>query len=258
MSMILKEQIGKVLLCQINRPEKLNALNREVLEELVAILGEARINSDIHVVVLTGTQKAFSVGADIEVFVNTPPEEFASKASDFHLWDAIRLFPKPLVAAVHGYVYGGGLELALCCDLIFASEDARFASPEIRIGLIPGAGATQLLSRRLGKYRALELILTGREFSAEEAWRWGLVNAVYPSEELLSRSMEVAEQIAARAMSALRAAKAAVNYGLSMPLDAAYRYERELFLWCLGTQESREILTKFITARQQRKGQKGG
>jgi len=192
MTRILRERRDGVLLLRLNRPDKLNAIDAAMLGELCAALEEARVDDAVRVVVLTGNERAFSAGADIDGFAGVTVEELATSRSDLPQWDTIRRFPKPLIAAVSGYVFGGGLELALACDIIVAAQGARFAAPEIKIGLIPGAGGTQLLARRFGKYRAMELVLTGREFSAEEAERWGLVNLIVPAEEYLERALELA------------------------------------------------------------------
>jgi enoyl-CoA hydratase len=193
MTRILRERRDGVLLLRLNRPDKLNAIDAAMLGELCAALEEARVDDAVRVVVLTGNERAFSAGADIDGFAGVTVEELATSRSDLPQWDTIRRFPKPLIAAVSGYVFGGGLELALACDIIVAAQGARFAAPEIKIGLIPGAGGTQLLARRFGKYRAMELVLTGREFSAEEAERWGLVNLVVPAGEYLERALELAQ-----------------------------------------------------------------
>ena len=192
MTRILRERRDGVLLLRLNRPDKLNAIDAAMLGELCAALEDARVDDAVRVVVLTGNERAFSAGADIDGFAGVTVEELATSRSDLPQWDTIRRFPKPLIAAVSGYVFGGGLELALACDIIVAAQGARFAAPEIKIGLIPGAGGTQLLARRFGKYRAMELVLTGREFSAEEAERWGLVNLIVPAEEYLERALELA------------------------------------------------------------------
>lgn len=192
MTRILRERRDGVLLLRLNRPDKLNAIDAAMLGELCAALEDARVDDTVRVVVLTGNERAFSAGADIDGFAGVTVEELATSRSDLPQWDTIRRFPKPLIAAVSGYVFGGGLELALACDIIVAAQGARFAAPEIKIGLIPGAGGTQLLARRFGKYRAMELVLTGREFSAEEAERWGLVNLIVPAEEYLERALELA------------------------------------------------------------------
>lgn len=221
-----------------------------MLSELCSALEEARVDPGVRVVILTGTERAFSAGADIDIFAHVTVEELATTRSDLPQWETIRRFPKPLIAAVSGYVFGGGLELTLACDLVVASQTARFAAPEIRIGLIPGAGGTQLLARRLGKYRALELVLTGREFSAEEAERWGLVNIVVPPEQYFERALELARQIAQHSPAAVQAAKAAIVQGLEVPLDGALRFKRELFLRVFTTPEAQGAIQRFLERRR--------
>jgi len=250
MERIVKERQDGVLLLRLNRPEKLNAIDAQMMQELCTALEEARVDDAVRVVVLTGNERAFSAGADIDGFANVTVEELATSRSDLPQWDTIRRFPKPLIAAVSGIVFGGGLELTLACDIIVAAQTARFAAPEIRIGLIPGAGGTQLLARRFGKYRAMELVLTGREFSADEAERLGLVNVVTPPEEYLDRALELARQIAQHSPAAVRAAKAAIVHGLEMPLDAALRFERELFLRVFTTPEAQGAIQAFLERRR--------
>ncbi|MCS7296478.1 MAG: enoyl-CoA hydratase/isomerase family protein [Dehalococcoidia bacterium] len=250
MERILRESQDGVLLLRLNRPDKLNAIDEPMLRELCVALEEARVDDAVRVVVLTGNERAFSAGADIDGFATVTVEELATSRSDLPQWDTIRRFPKPLIAAVSGYVFGGGLELTLACDLVVASETARFAAPEIKIGLIPGAGGTQLSARRFGKYRAMELVLTGREFSAAEAERWGLVNLVTPPEEYLSQALALARQIAQYSPAAVRAAKAAIVQGLEMPLDAALRFERELFLRVFTTPEAQGAIQRFLERRR--------
>ncbi len=250
MERIVKELKDGVLLLRLNRPEKLNAIDAPMLEELCAALEEARVDEAVRVVVLTGNERAFSAGADIDGFANVTVEELATSCSDLPQWDVIRRFPKPLIAAVAGIVFGGGLELTLACDIVVAAQTARFAAPEIKIGLIPGAGGTQLLARRFGKYRAMELVLTGREFSAEEAERLGLVNLVTAPEEYLERALELARQIAQHSPAAVRAAKAAIVHGLEMPLDAALLFERELFLRVFSTPEAQGAIQSFLERRR--------
>ncbi|MCX2728122.1 enoyl-CoA hydratase/isomerase family protein [Thermomicrobium sp. 4228-Ro] len=256
MERIVEERRDGVLLLRLNRPEKLNAIDEQMLRELCAALEEARLDDAVRVVVLTGNERAFSAGADIDGFANVTVEELATSRSDLPQWDIIRRFPKPLIAAVAGIVFGGGLELTLACDIVVAAQTARFAAPEIRIGLIPGAGGTQLLTRRFGKYRAMELVLTGREFSADEAERLGLVNVVTPPEEYLDRALELARQIAQHSPAAVRAAKAAIVHGLEMPLDAALRFERELFLRVFTTPEAQGAIQAFLERRRAK--QQGG
>ena len=246
------EREGQVLLLRLNRPEKLNAISPLMMREIASILHDARVDESVRAVVLTGNERAFSVGADIDVFAHATARDLSGPQSDAHLWLTIWRFEKPLIAAVSGYAFGGGFELALACDLIVASETARFASPEIRLGLIPGAGGTQHLTRRLGKYLAMELVLTGREVSAQEALELGLVNRVVPTDRYLAEALELARQIANYSPEAVRAAKAAVALGREMPWDAAVAFERELFLRAFESEEARRAIREFLERRQRR------
>lgn len=249
---VVTEREGQVLVLRLNRPEKLNAISPQMMREIASALHEARVDESVRVVVLTGNERAFSVGADIDVFAGATARDLSGPQSDAHLWATIWRFEKPLVAAVSGYAFGGGFELALACDLIVASETARFASPEIRLGLIPGAGGTQHLTRRLGKYLAMELVLTGREVSAQEAQQLGLVNRVVPVDRYLTEALELAGQVASYSPEAARAAKAAVALGLEMPWDAAVAFERELFLRVFESEEARQAMREFLERRQRR------
>lgn len=243
-----------VRVVRLNRPDKLNAINPKMLEEIVASLEAARMDQWVGAVVVTGNDRAFSVGADVDAFANTTPDDLTTIRSDFHLWESIRRFPKPLIAAVSGYVYGGGFELALACDMIVASETARFASPEIRLGLIPGAGGTQHLVRRLGKYLAMEVVLAGRELTAQEALQYGLVNHVTPSGEQLKKAVAIARRIASFSPAAVRVAKMALLRGADMPWDGAVAFERELFHEVFATPAAQEAIRSFLEERRRRKG----
>uniref|UniRef100_A0A831THB3 Enoyl-CoA hydratase/isomerase family protein n=1 Tax=Thermorudis peleae TaxID=1382356 RepID=A0A831THB3_9BACT len=249
---VITERVGQVLVLRLNRPEKLNAISPQMMREIASALHEARVDESVRVVALTGNERAFSVGADIDVFAGATARDLSGPQSDAHLWATIWRFEKPLVAAVSGYAFGGGFELALACDLIVASETARFASPEIRLGLIPGAGGTQHLARRLGKYLAMELVLTGRELSAREAQQLGLVNRVVPLDQYLTEALELAGQIASHSPEAARAAKAAIALGPEMPWDAAVAFERELFLRVFESEEARRAVREFLERRQRR------
>lgn len=253
MDTILLERRDPILLIQLNRPQKLNAINREMLQEIQAALEDVRADERIRIIVLTGNERAFSVGADIELFASATPATLPTVHSDLHYWETLHHFPKPLIAAVSGYVYGGGLELALACDLIVASDTARFASPEIRLGLIPGAGGTQHLARRLGKYRAMELVLTGREFTAQEALAMGLVTRVVPAGQYLDEALRLAQEIAQHSPAAIRAAKLAIISGPEMSWEAAMRFERELFHLTFSTPEAHEAVRAFLESRRQRR-----
>lgn len=252
METILTERTGHVLVIRLNRPEKLNAINPQMMREIAGALEDARADDEVRVVVLAGSERAFSVGADVDVFASVTTRDLTGASSDRPQWATIWGFDKPMIAAVSGYVFGGGFELALACDLIVASETARFASPEVRLGLIPGAGGTQHLARRLSKPLAMEMVLTGREVSAEEALRLGLVNRVVPADRYFDEAMALANEIASYSPAATKAAKAAIRHGREMPWDAGVAFEREHFLRVFETQEAQGAIRAFLERRQRR------
>ncbi len=216
-----------IAVVQLNRPEVLNALNEEVLDELVRALTALDDDDAIRCVVLTGSEKAFAAGADIkENFVTATPVTMLKQDLTTR-WEAIRRIRTPIVAAVSGYALGGGCELAMTCDIIVASESAQFGQPEINLGIIPGAGGTQRLTRTVGKYRANELILTGRRIKADEAKAIGLAAQVYPAASWLDDAKALARTIAEKAPVAARLATEAVDLAWNSTLDAGLEFERK-------------------------------
>jgi enoyl-CoA hydratase len=236
-------------LIRLNRPQALNALSARMLDELTSALDTFEADPDCRVVVLTGNDRAFAAGADIREFVgqNAISMIGGHRAA---AWERIRRFPKPLVAAVSGYCLGGGWELAMLCDVVVASETARFGQPEINLGIIPGAGGTQRLPRLVGKHRALELILTGRQLTAHEAYAWGAVNRVVPPEAYLQEALSVAREIAQKAPVAARLAKEAVLRSMDTPLDVGLDYERKLSSLAFGTEDREEGVRAFLEKRK--------
>ncbi len=207
---ILVEIFGKVGLVKLNRPESYNALNQKLLSELMASLKELDERDDIGAMVVTGNEKSFAAGADISAMVEATPEDI--KNSTFiPTFSLIRDIKKPVIAAVSGFCLGGGLELAMSCDMIIASTKSKFGQPEINLGIIPGAGGTQRLTRAVGKVLAMEMILNNRTLRAEEALAFGLINAVYEVEDYLEKSITLAQEVADRAPLAIKAAKQAIN-----------------------------------------------
>jgi len=236
-------------LIRLNRPDKLNALRTQLLDELVRALDDFEADPEIRVVVITGNDRAFAAGADIQEFQGMT----ALKMLGGHrplAWERIRRFPKPLVAAVSGYCLGGGCELALLCDLIVASETARFGQPEVNIGIIPGAGGTQRLPRVVGKHRAMEMILTGRHITAQEAHAWGLVNRVAPVERYLEEALALAREIASKAPVAVRLAKEAVLRSMDTTVEVGLEYERRLSALVFGTEDREEGVRAFLEKRK--------
>lgn len=243
---ILLEPHGAVMVVRLNRPQVLNALNASMVAEIAAALEGIALDAALRCVVLTGSgARAFAAGADIAEMQGAAPDAGAAQS-----WTRIADFSKPLIAAVNGLALGGGMELALICDIILASETARFGQPEINLGIIPGAGGTQRLTRVVGKSLAMEMILNARMLSADEALRVGLVSSIYPSETLLFNALKTAQQIAARAPLAIIAAKKSVNAAFDLSLTAGLTVEREQFTALFATEDQREGMTAFLVKRR--------
>ena len=235
---------------QLNRPEVLNALNEEVLDELVKALTALDEDDAIRCIVLTGSEKAFAAGADIkENFVTATPVSMLEQDLTTR-WEAIRRIKTPIVAAVSGYALGGGCELAMTCDIIVASESAQFGQPEINLGIIPGAGGTQRLTRTVGKYRANELILTGRRIKADEAKAIGLAAQVYPAGTWLEDAKALARTIAEKPPVAARLATEAVDLAWNSTLDAGLEFERKAFYLLFATEDKKEGVDAFLNKRK--------
>ena len=238
-----------VALVTIDRPEALNALSFALMSQLVAALRELDANPDCRCVVLTGAgSRAFAAGADVRELAGQTAESLRA-GDDFQRWDELREIGLPIIAAVRGYALGGGCELAMACDLIVAAEDARFGQPEITLGVIPGAGGTQRLTRAVGKARAMEMILTGRPISAREALAAGLVSQVVPTEETLEQALELAGRIAAMPPIAVRAAKALVNRAAETTLTEGLADERRAFFDLFETADQTEGMSAFLDKR---------
>jgi enoyl-CoA hydratase len=245
---ILTEQRGRVGLIRLNRPQALNALNSPLNDELGHALAAFDADAGIGCILLTGSDKAFAAGADIKEMTNKSAVEVFTE--DFAgTWDAVARARKPVVAAVAGFALGGGCELAMQCDLIIAADTAKFGQPEMKLGIIPGIGATQRLPRALGKAKAMDLILTGRMMDAAEAERAGLVSRVVPAASLLEEALRVAETIAAMSLPAVLAAKEAVNRAFESPLAEGIRFERRLFAVLFATADQKEGMAAFVEKR---------
>ena len=235
----------------LNRPQQLNALSGALMAELVDVLRTLDDDESVRCVVIGGNERAFAAGADVaELAAATPIELYGDHRID--QWDAIRAVRTPLVAAVSGYCLGGGCELAMACDLIVASETARFGQPEINLGVMPGAGGTQRLTRAVGKAVAMDVILTGRMLSAEEAHRSGLVARVVAGEAWLEEAKRVAREIAAKSTVAVRLAKEAVDKAFEMPLSAGLEFERRGFYLARASDDASEGLAAFVEKRKPR------
>jgi enoyl-CoA hydratase len=241
----------KVGILSINRPKALNALNTEVLQELDVALDDLKKNQEIYVIILTGEGKAFVAGADIGEMQNMTPEEarnFVTLGSK--VFRKLELMDKPVIAAVNGYALGGGCELAMACDIIIASEKAKFGQPEVGLGIIPGFAGTQRLSRIVGVKKAKELIFTGKTIGAEEAEKIGMLNKVVPQEELLPYTIDMAKIIASKGQIAVRYAQKAINRGIEADMDTGNAIETDLFALCFANSDQKEGMTAFLEKRK--------
>ena len=239
-------------LVTINRPDKLNALNNQTINEIEDVIKSIKSNPDIFIVVITGSgEKAFVAGADIAELNNLEvisAKEFSEKGN--RVFRSIETLDKPVIAAVNGFALGGGCELALACHIRIASDNAKFGQPEVNLGIIPGYGGTQRLARVINSTRALEMILTGDMISADEAFRIGLVNKVYPQAELLNKTLELAEKIASKGQQAIRFALKAVKATDNMSLSEGLSYEVSLFALTCGTEDFKEGTSAFLQKRK--------
>ncbi len=235
----------------INRPDKLNALNSKVHSEGVAALDELRKDDSVRVLVITGAgEKSFIAGADIGEFAGKTSVTQRNVFQERSLFNSLDTFPKPVIAMINGFCLGGGCELALACDLRTASEKARFGQPEINLGIIPGGGGTQRLTRLIGETKAMEMILTGDMIDAQTAYNLGLVNDVFPAEELTEKTFALASKIAEKAPIALQMAKEAVKLAARSNLDEGLRREVDLFAVCFSTEDKEEGVAAFLEKRK--------
>jgi enoyl-CoA hydratase len=246
---LLVETRGRVGLVTLNRPQALNALNRQLLDELKAVLAGFAADAGIGAVVVTGSEKAFAAGADIKEmqpygFAEAVVEDLAAG------WEEVAAFRKPMIAAVSGFALGGGCELAMMCDFIIASETAKFGQPEITLGILPGMGGTQRLTRAVGKAKAMDLVLTGRMMDAAEAERSGLVARVVAPEKLMEEALAAAEKIAGYSLPATMMAKEAVARAHETVLSEGMRAERRLFHALFATEDQKEGMAAFIEKRK--------
>jgi enoyl-CoA hydratase len=246
---ILTESRGRVGLITLNRPLALNALNAVLLTELMEALAAFDSDHSIGAMVITGNEKAFAAGADIKEMTDASVAEMKAKGF-VELFDGTRKINKPVIAAVSGFALGGGCELALSCDMIIASETAKFGLPEVTLGVIPGAGGTQRLTHALGKALAMEVILNNRILSAAEAQQFGLVNRVVPVERYLDEALDLAAEVAARAPVAARHAKQAVNAAYESSLTEGLADERRLFYELFATDDQKEGMQAFLEKRK--------
>jgi len=246
---ILVRQEGRVGIAQLHRPEARNALNAALMSELLSALEGFEADARIGCILVAGSEKVFAAGADIKQMAGATVVEMMSSPF-IGYWDALRRITKPVIAAVSGWCLGGGCELAMACDTIIASETALFGQPEINLGVIPGAGGTQRLTRAVGKAVAMDMILSDRRLTAEEALRFGLVSRVAPVDQFLAVAVEVATAMAAKSPIALRVAKEAVNQAFETSLNEGVLFERRLFNLLFATDDQKEGMAAFVEKRQ--------
>lgn len=246
--LISAEQRGRVGLITLNRPKALNALNEEVMREVVAAAQAFDADTGVGAIVVTGSAKAFAAGADIAE-MSTKTYADVQVGGLFRGWDDFVAVRTPTIAAVAGYALGGGCELAMMCDLIVAADTAKFGQPEITLGVIPGMGGSQRLTRAVGKSLAMDMILTGRRIGADEAVRAGLVARIVPADELLDRTLEMAATIASYSLPAVYAAKAVVNEAFETTLSEGVRVERQAFYGAFATDDQKEGMAAFLEKR---------
>ncbi len=248
-SLIKLSQDGPVTILQLNRPDVLNALNLQLMDEVIGALDQLESDESVRCVVLTGNERAFAAGADIKEMAGATTVDMMMR-DQFAKWDRIRRFKKPIIAAVSGYALGGGNELAMLCDMIVASETAQFGQPEINIGVMPGAGGTQRLTRAVGKAIAMDMVLTGRMLTAREAMQFGLVNRVVPVEAYLKEAVKLAKTIAEKSPIAVQMAKDAVLKAFDTPIQEGLLHERKNFYMLFSTEDQKEGMAAFIEKRK--------
>jgi enoyl-CoA hydratase len=242
------EQDKFIAMIQLNRPKELNALNLQLMTELRDALKDLDANENVRVIIITGNEKAFAAGADIKQMADKSSIDMLN-TDQFSIWDEIKKIKKPLIAAVSGFALGGGCELMMHCDLIVASETARIGQPEIKIGVMPGAGGTQRLTRAVGKALAMEMVLTGKFITAEDALKTGLINKVVPTEMLMQETLALAKQIASLSPVAVKLAKESVLKSFSTSLDEGLIFERKNFYLCFSSEDQKEGMKAFIEKR---------
>lgn len=248
---VLYEKADHVAWITLNRPDKWNAQSDQLRTEMVQALEWASFDDDVYLVVITGSgDKAFSAGADIDEFPTRYPHDAMVYKARRRPHEAIREMPKPVIAMVNGLALGGGCELVLAADLAIAADTARFGQTEIRVGVIPGCGGTQVLPRLMGEKRAKELIFSGRMMEADEALQYGIVNQVVPAAELRAATEKLCAGLLRNSPAILKMAKAAINKALDLPLSVGMNYEREMYAMCFGTDDQKEGAKAFLEKRK--------
>lgn len=248
-NLVLIHREEPIAVVQLNRPEALNALSPELMQQLVSALEALDQDKKIRVLILTGNEKAFAAGADIKEMASLSAKEMAQKDL-IKIWDRVAKIQKPLIAVVFGYAFGGGCEVAMMCDIILASDTAKFGQLEINLGIIPGAGGTQRLTHAIGKWKAMEWILTGGIYSAAEALAAGLVNKIFPAADLLNEAKKLALKIAEKSPIALTAAKKSILKSLELPLAEGLQFERQTFYQLFDSKDQKEGMQAFLEKRK--------
>jgi len=246
---VIVEKDGFIAVVTLNRPQQLNALSYDLVKDLSLAMQELDADDAIRVIIVTGGEKVFAAGADIKEMADRGP--FDPRIQERLAYrDRINEIKKPVIAAVSGFALGGGCELAMSCDVIIASESARFGQPEVNLGIIPGSGGTQRLTRTVGKYRAMEMVLVGEALSAADAERVGLANRVVPVELLLEEAKNLARKIAAKPLLAVKAAKEAILKSANIPLDEGLEFERKSFYLLFASEDRKEGMKAFLEKRK--------
>jgi enoyl-CoA hydratase len=246
---VLSTTDGPVGIVTLNRPRQLNALAGPLMHELIAALEEHEADPAIRAIVVTGGPQVFAAGADLKEMADATVVDMLVR-NRIGLFDRVRRITKPLIAAVAGYALGGGCELAMLCDIIIAAENARFGQPEINVGLIPGAGGTQRLTRSVGKFVAMDMVLSGRMLTAEEAFQHGLAARIVPSELIVESAVRLGHELASKPPISVRLAKEAVTRAFEGRVDDGIEYERKLFYLLFATQDAHEGMHAFVDKRQ--------
>ncbi len=247
---IMTSKEGTLGIITLNRPQARNALSFKMVSELISALNEFEKDDGVRCLVIAGSEVAFSSGADIDEMADKSAVQMTMTGHFFPLWDRVGRYPKPIVGALSGYVLGGGLELAMSLDVLVASETTQLGQPEINIGVMPGGGGTQRLTRAVGKYKAMEMILAGKRIGAEEAKTLGLVSRVVPKEAYLEEAKKVATEIASKSPVAVRLAKMAVNKAFEMGLSEGLDFEREVFYLLFASEDKTEGMRAFMEKRK--------
>lgn len=248
-ALILQQIQGRVAILTLNRPKALNALNDELMNELGQALLRLDADDDIGAIIITGSEKAFAAGADIAAMANWSHMDVFKSEYITRNWETMLRIRKPIIAAVSGYALGGGCELAMMCDFIIAADTAKFGQPEIKLGILPGAGGSQRLPRAVGKSKAMDMVLTGRMMDSAEAERSGLVSRVVPADKLMQEAIDVATAIASMSLPSVMMAKEAVNRAWESPLSEGLLFERRAFHSLFGTEDQKEGMKAFLEKR---------